>query len=231
MHAHKLWLMHISSYEISTISNHSVANIFMKEKAMQTANKTSSMWLQYIVIPSHFGLMKLWRVQLVSTAHSTRTYRYHPQHITSEFSWEEVNKYETVGQFIKWTNLWYHRCCRSWMTPLVSSISVECLPDSFHQESNEAQTNLHKGRAAPITTISIPYIKGTIKKIRWCLFKWIIFMLQSGVEWPWDASSCKLDHNNPCKTTEYHATVVIRSTLETGRPLITRLKKHQKHCK
>ena len=100
------------------------------------------------------------------------------------------------------------------------------------KESNEAQTNLHKGQAALITTISIPYIKDTINKIRWCLFRWIIFMLHSGVEWPWDASSCKLDHNDPCKTTEYHATVdLIRSTLETGRPLMTRLKEHQKHCK
>ena len=48
----------------------------------------------------------------------------------------------------KRTNLQYRRGCRSWTTPLNSSVPVERLPDSFHPESNEPKTNLFKGQTS-----------------------------------------------------------------------------------
>ena len=67
----------------------------------------------------------------------------------------------------KWTNLQYRRGCRSWTTPFNSSVPVKRLPDSFLPDSNEPLQRTNK--AAPLTTISIPYIKCTSERIRRCL--------------------------------------------------------------
>ena len=171
-------------------------------------NKTPSMWLRYV--GDTFSLFITNRIP--PTAHQDRHYQ----------------NFDKKKQ----TNLQYRRGCRSWMTLLNSSVPVKRLPDSFHPESNEPKTNVYKGH----TSSSINnHIHSLHQRYQWKNQTMPISGGHSGcIQEQNDHEIMRVRQRRPPMGVTYKMPCHECDQVyigETGRPLITRLKEHQRHCK